>query len=259
MPFIGAGIRRHLRTCHACRPSNGAAESFVSFIRLFAGLALLASRLHPTAAFGPILASALICSTCSCGAGHTAARRRRVGRTTCRGVRLRSLHRSAVLARASPQLAGGGNAGRAPPPADRRRSLRRPRARNRHHLAATGRLFSATAISLQGLEDCEARSASFGSASTLLVACFCVGPARRAGGRCPSRPYVRRTPRISCEAVPASIPAGAGMRRHLHTGHGAAESFVSFIRLFGGTPPSPASPAGLGTSGPAASVSLRSL
>jgi len=227
MPFIGAGIRRHLRTCHACRPSNGAAESFVSFIRLFAGLALLASRLHPTAAFGPILASALICSTCSCGAGHTAARRRRVGRTTCRGVRLRSLHRSAVLARASPQLAGGGNAGRAPPPADRRRSLRRPRARNRHHLAATGRLLSATAISLQGLEDCEARSASFGSASTLLVACFCVAPARRAGGRCPSRPYVRRTPRISCEAVPASNPAGAGMRRHLHTSSGAAESFVS--------------------------------
>ena len=32
--------------------------------------------------------------------------------------------------------------------------------------------------------------------------------------------------------MPASILAGAGMRRHLHTGHGAAESFVSFIRLF---------------------------
>ena len=45
---------------------------------------------------------------------------------------------------------------------------------------------------------------------------------------------VRPTPRISCEAVPASSPASAGMRRHLHTSHGAAESFVSFIRLFGG-------------------------
>jgi hypothetical protein len=28
--------------------------------------------------------------------------------------------------------------------------------------------------------------------------------------------------------------AGAGMRRHLRAGHGAAESFVSCIRLFGG-------------------------
>jgi hypothetical protein len=48
---------------------------------------------------------------------------------------------------------------------------------------------------------------------------------------------VRRTPRISCEAVPASDLAGAGMRRHLHTSNGAAESFVSFIRLLGGIIP----------------------
>ena len=34
-----------------------------------------------------------------------------------------------------------------------------------------------------------------------------------------ARPWVRRTPRISCEAVPASVPAGAGMRRHLHSGN----------------------------------------
>jgi hypothetical protein len=34
--------------------------------------------------------------------------------------------------------------------------------------------------------------------------------------------------------VPAFMLAGAGMRRHLHAGHGAAESFVSCIRLFGG-------------------------
>jgi len=49
-----------------------------------------------------------------------------------------------------------------------------------------------------------------------------------------------RTPGISCEAVPASIRAGAGMRRHVRTSHSglpcnhAAESFVSFIPLFGG-------------------------
>ena len=52
---------------------------------------------------------------------------------------------------------------------------------------------------------------------------------------------VRRTPGISCEAVPASDLAGAGMRRHLNESHagrpyaGAAESFVSFIPLLGRT------------------------
>jgi hypothetical protein len=45
---------------------------------------------------------------------------------------------------------------------------------------------------------------------------------------------VRLTPGISCEAVPASDSAGAGMRRHVHAGNHAAESFVSFIPLFGG-------------------------
>jgi hypothetical protein len=40
------------------------------------------------------------------------------------------------------------------------------------------------------------------------------------------------TPGISCEAVPASMPlTGAGMRRHVHSGNHAAESFVSFIPL----------------------------
>jgi len=34
--------------------------------------------------------------------------------------------------------------------------------------------------------------------------------------------------------VPASDPAGAGMRRHVHPGNHAAESFVSFIPLFDG-------------------------
>ena len=50
---------------------------------------------------------------------------------------------------------------------------------------------------------------------------------------------VRITPGINCEAVPASDPAGAGMRRHVHSGNHAAESFVSFIPLFDGsiTPP----------------------
>jgi hypothetical protein len=48
-------------------------------------------------------------------------------------------------------------------------------------------------------------------------------------------PCVRRTPGISCEAVPAFMPlTGAGMRRHAHSGNHAAESFVSFIPLFGG-------------------------
>jgi hypothetical protein len=42
---------------------------------------------------------------------------------------------------------------------------------------------------------------------------------------------IRRTLRISCEAVPASDPAGAGMRRHVRPGNHAAESFVSCIRL----------------------------
>jgi len=41
-------------------------------------------------------------------------------------------------------------------------------------------------------------------------------------------------PGISCEAVPASDLAGAGMRRHVDTGNHAAESFVSFIPLLGG-------------------------
>jgi hypothetical protein len=44
---------------------------------------------------------------------------------------------------------------------------------------------------------------------------------------------VGRTPGISCEAVPAFDLAGAGMRRHVHSGNHAAESFVSFIPLFG--------------------------
>jgi hypothetical protein len=39
---------------------------------------------------------------------------------------------------------------------------------------------------------------------------------------------------MSCEAVPAPRRAGAGTRRHLRSGRGAAGSFVSFIRLFGG-------------------------
>jgi hypothetical protein len=52
---------------------------------------------------------------------------------------------------------------------------------------------------------------------------------------CPLLLIVRRTPGISCEAVPASMPlAGAGMRRHAHSGNHAAESFVSFIPLFDG-------------------------
>ena len=43
---------------------------------------------------------------------------------------------------------------------------------------------------------------------------------------------------MSCEAVPVPL-TGAGMRRHVHTGKHAAESFVRFIPLFGG----PAHPA----------------
>ena len=50
---------------------------------------------------------------------------------------------------------------------------------------------------------------------------------------------VGRTPRISCEAVPASIlPArargGTSVRTVVGNQPGAAESFVSFIRLLGG-------------------------
>jgi hypothetical protein len=50
----------------------------------------------------------------------------------------------------------------------------------------------------------------------------------------PLSPVVGRTPGISCEAVPASDLDGAGMRRHVHPGNHAAESFVSFIPLFDG-------------------------
>jgi hypothetical protein len=53
-------------------------------------------------------------------------------------------------------------------------------------------------------------------------------------GAAPFTPFVRRTPGISCEAVPASDLAGAGMRRHVHPRNHAAESFVSFIPLFDG-------------------------
>jgi len=53
------------------------------------------------------------------------------------------------------------------------------------------------------------------------------------------RRSLETTLRISCEAVPASALAGAGMRRHLDTSNGAAESFVSFIRLFGGSTSQP--------------------
>ena len=52
-------------------------------------------------------------------------------------------------------------------------------------------------------------------------------------------PQVGRTPGISCEAVPACCRGGAGMRRHVHAGNHAAESFVSFIPLFDGQPAQP--------------------
>jgi hypothetical protein len=51
---------------------------------------------------------------------------------------------------------------------------------------------------------------------------------------CAALATVSRTPGISCEAVPASNRDGAGMRRHVHSGNHAAESFVSFIPLFDG-------------------------
>ena len=46
---------------------------------------------------------------------------------------------------------------------------------------------------------------------------------------------VRRTPRISCEAVRAQKWSFARMSRHLRTSHGAGESFVCCIRLFDST------------------------
>jgi hypothetical protein len=48
------------------------------------------------------------------------------------------------------------------------------------------------------------------------------------------RRSLETTPRISCEAVPASDLAAAGLSRHLRPWNGAGESFVSFIRLLGG-------------------------
>ncbi len=63
-------------------------------------------------------------------------------------------------------------------------------------------------------------------------------PARRVhtrdGFRFVVHPTRSRTPGISREAVPAPDLAGAGMRRHVHSGNHAAESFVSFIPLFDG-------------------------
>jgi hypothetical protein len=64
--------------------------------------------------------------------------------------------------------------------------------------------------------------------------------AHRSGHPVTSHHRVRRTPGISCEAVPAFCRGGAGMRRHLRLSAacgarvGAAESFVSFIPLLGG-------------------------
>ena len=60
-------------------------------------------------------------------------------------------------------------------------------------------------------------------------------PATAAPFPSPADGEVRPTRRISCEAVPASILAGAGMSRRLRPRNGAGESFVSFIRLFGGS------------------------
>jgi hypothetical protein len=78
--------------------------------------------------------------------------------------------------------------------------------------------------------------------------CIAETPPRRAASCSQARPLagqrsvgialrnVRPTPGISCEAVPASMPlTGAGMRRHVHAGNHAAESFVSFIPLLGRT------------------------
>jgi hypothetical protein len=47
-------------------------------------------------------------------------------------------------------------------------------------------------------------------------------------------PAVRTTPGISCEAVPASNVGRRGHEAALRPSNGAAESFVSFIPLFGG-------------------------
>jgi hypothetical protein len=47
---------------------------------------------------------------------------------------------------------------------------------------------------------------------------------------------VCRTPGISCEAVPASNVGRRGHEAALLPRNGAAESFVSFIPLFGGGP-----------------------
>jgi hypothetical protein len=46
--------------------------------------------------------------------------------------------------------------------------------------------------------------------------------------------HVRRTLAISCEAVPASEMGRRGHEPAPPAGHGAGESFVSFIALFGG-------------------------
>ena len=62
-------------------------------------------------------------------------------------------------------------------------------------------------------------------------------------GRLPraASPQVGRTPGISCEAVPASKVDRRGHEAALLPRNGAAESFVSFIPLFGSTPATPAS------------------
>ena len=98
----------------------------------------------------------------------------------------------------------------------------------RHALARQPRQHEKRNRPVQPLDEDAAR----GARSRTYLRCGLAAEAAVRSVRTLSR--VRRTPGISCEAVPASDRAGAGMRRHVHPGNHAAESFVSFIPLFDG-------------------------
>ena len=87
-------------------------------------------------------------------------------------------------------------------------------------------LSSATAVALLRLQIVRAEGGISRSVSSLLFPYFY--------GATPPSHVVRRTLAISCEAVPA-FPSPRGHEAALRPRNGAAESFVSFIALFGGT------------------------
>ena len=117
------------------------------------------------------------------------------------------------------------------PPCDDARVSRRRVRRSRRH-AALRRAAHAVRLARPDVRAVAASADWIAHCTLSPIARTAMAVARSADLRLASA-IVRRTPGISCEAVPASMPStSAGMRRHVHSGNHAAESFVSFIPLF---------------------------